>query len=46
MPAGLAKMNGLDPYAYLLDVLERLPTQPARRVAEPLPHRWQPASTH
>jgi transposase len=43
---GSAKMNGLDPYAYLRDVLERLPTQPARRVAELLPHRWQPASTH
>lgn len=23
-----AKLNGLDPYAYLCDVLERLPTQP------------------
>jgi len=43
---GSAKMNGLDPYVYLRDVLERLPTQPARRVAELLPHRWQPANTH
>ena len=30
-----AKLNGLDPYAYLRDVLERLPTQPASRTAEP-----------
>jgi transposase len=43
---GSAKMNGLDPYAYLRDVLERLPTQPARRIDELLPHRWQATSTH
>ncbi|BDT65873.1 IS66 family transposase ISBcen19 [Comamonadaceae bacterium OS-1] len=34
-----ARLNGLDPYAYLKDVLQRLPTHPARRVAELLPHR-------
>jgi len=39
-----ARKNGLDPYAYLKDVLERLPTQPASRVAELLPHQWRPAS--
>ena len=43
---GSAKMNDLDPYAYLRDVLERLPTHPARRIAELLPHRWHPANTH
>jgi transposase len=37
-----AKLNGLDPYAYMRDVLERLPTQPASRVDELLPHRWLP----
>ena len=36
-----ARLNGHDPYAYLRDVLERLPTQPASRIAELLPHRWQ-----
>ncbi len=36
-----ARINGHDPYAYLRDVLERLPTQPASRVGELLPHRWQ-----
>ena len=36
-----ARLNGHDPYAYLKDVLERLPTQPASRVDELLPHRWQ-----
>jgi len=38
-----AKLNGLDPYAYICDVLERLPTQPASRTAELLPHRWRPS---
>jgi transposase len=37
-----AKLNGHDPYRYLKDVLERLPTQPASRVQELLPHHWQP----
>ena len=35
-----AKLNGLDPYAYLRDVLERLPLQPASRISELLPHEW------
>jgi len=37
-----ARLNGHDPYAYLKDVLTRLPTQPASRIGELLPHRWQP----
>ncbi|MBA3774616.1 MAG: IS66 family transposase [Ramlibacter sp.] len=36
-----AKLNGHDPYAYLKDVMERLPTQPASRIDELLPHRWR-----
>ena len=39
-----AQLNGHDPYAYLRDVLERLPAQPASRVAELLPHRWSAPS--
>lgn len=35
-----AKLNGHDPYAYLKDVLQRLPTQRACDVEELLPHRW------
>jgi transposase len=38
-----AKLNGHDPHAYLRDVLERLPTLPASRIDDLLPHRWQPA---
>jgi transposase len=37
-----ARLDGHEPYAYLKDVLERLPTQPASRIQELLPHRWQP----
>lgn len=39
-----AKLNGHDPYAYLKDVLTRLPTHPNSRIGELLPHRWQPTS--
>lgn len=35
-----ARLNGHDPYAYLKDVLSRLPTQRASRIAELLPHNW------
>ena len=33
-------MNGYDPYAYLKDVLTRLPTQRAREIEQLLPHQW------
>jgi len=39
-----ARINGLDPYAYFKDVLDRLPTRPASRIDELLPHRWKPSS--
>ena len=35
-----AKLNGHDPYAYLKDVLARLPTHKNNRIEELLPHRW------
>ena len=38
-----AKLNGRDPWAYLKDILTRMPTQLNSRIAELLPHRWQPA---
>lgn len=37
-----AKLNGHDPYCYLKDALQRLPTHPATRIVELLPHRWTP----
>ena len=36
-----ARLNGHDPYAYLRDVLTRLPTHKASHIGELLPHRWQ-----
>ena len=35
-----ARMNGHDPYAYLRDVMARLPMQRASQIGELLPHRW------
>jgi transposase len=37
-----ARLNGHDPYAYLKDVLTRLPTQRASEIEQLLPHKWQP----
>ena len=37
-----ARLNGHDPYAYLKDVLTRLPTQRNSMIGELLPHRWTP----
>jgi len=39
-----ARINGHDPYAYFKDVLERLPTHPASRIEDLLPHRWAPTA--
>ncbi|RMS74722.1 Transposase [Pseudomonas savastanoi] len=36
-----ARLNGHDPYAYLKDVLTRLPTQRATEIDQLLPHKWQ-----
>jgi transposase len=36
-----ARLNGHEPFAYLKDVLTRLPTQPQSRIGELLPHRWK-----
>lgn len=40
-----AKLNGHDPYAYLKDVLARLPTHKNSHIEELLPHRWMPLLT-
>jgi hypothetical protein len=34
------KRHGIDPWAYLSDVLTRIPTLPAGRAAELLPDVW------
>jgi transposase len=38
-----ARLNAHEPHAYLKDVFERLPNQPASRIGELLPHRWNAA---
>jgi transposase len=37
-----AKMNGLDPQAYLVDVLDRIQDHKINRLAELLPWNWKP----
>ena len=39
-----AKLNGPDPWAYLKDVFERLPTLKNRDLELLLPHNWRPAN--
>lgn len=40
-----ARLNGHDPWAYLRDVLARLPSQLNSRIDDLLPHRWQPQAS-
>jgi len=36
-----AKLNDVDPQAWLADVLARLPDHPASRIADLLPWNWK-----
>ena len=40
---GTAKLNGVDPQAWLADVLARLPDHPAKRIGGLLPWNWKAA---
>jgi transposase len=40
-----AKLNGVDPHAWLTDVLARLATHPAKLIDQLLPWRWATAQT-
>ena len=37
-----AKLNDVDPQAWLADVLARLPDHPAKRIDDLLPWNWRP----
>lgn len=41
--AETCKRNNVDPYHYLADVLERLPTYPHKKISDLLPYNWQPS---
>jgi transposase len=40
---GSCKLNHIEPYAYLKDVLQRLPSHPVACLAQLLPFNWKPA---
>jgi transposase len=39
------RLAGVDPEAYLVDIIARLPDHPMKRIAELLPHAWKTART-
>ena len=42
---GTAKLNDIDPQAWLADVLERIAAHPIRDLDALLPRNWQPSNT-
>jgi transposase len=39
---GSCELNGINPYDYLVDVLQRVATHPASQIDDLLPDRWRP----
>ena len=39
---GTCKLHGVEPFAYLRDVIARIPEHKAKKLSELLPQRWQP----
>lgn len=37
---GTCKMHGIEPYAWMKDILQTIPNHPINKVQELLPHRW------
>ena len=42
---GTARMNGIEPEAWLTDVIARIGAHPINRLSELLPWNWQPPAT-
>lgn len=41
----MCKRNAVEPFAWFRDVLSRIATHPVHRLAELLPHNWQPSAS-
>ncbi len=39
---GTCKLHGIEPLAYLRDVIARIPEHKANKLSELLPYNWQP----
>jgi transposase len=39
---GSCKLQNINPYHYLIDILQRLPLQPVNKLQDLLPHFWKP----
>jgi transposase len=42
---GTCKINSINPYEWLKDVFERIPTHSINKIQELLPHNWRPATS-
>jgi len=39
---GTCKLNGVNPFIWLRDVLQRIPIHPINKIEQLLPHNWKP----
>ena len=39
---GTCKINNVNPYEWMTDVLNRIPAHPVNKLEELLPHKWKP----
>ena len=46
IPRPIARNNSVDPYTYLVDVLQRISEHPAKRVRELTPRMWKSLFAH
>ena len=46
LPSRACRLHGVDPYTYLVDVLQRISALPAKRVRELTPRMWKSLFAH